>query len=121
MTGALDTRMRATAERLISKFGKSVTWKSDSSSYDKTTGKATAGSTDYTVTITPPEPFDSALVDGVTILAGDVRVMLAASDITFTPKVRDRVVIDGETFQVVSASKVYSGSLAAAWEFQCRK
>lgn len=121
MTGALDSEQRDGAVEIISDLGKSVTWTSVQATYNESSGSVTASDTPYTVAASPPEPYSVRMVDGSTILATDFRLTIAARDLTFTPKVGDKVLVDTDTFRVVGLTRIYSGDLVCTWEAQCRK
>jgi len=116
--------MRALAVELVEQdFPCSATWivGPDSSSYDAATGKATALGTTFSITCSPPQPFDIAMVDGSTILAGDLSVILPADGLAFTPKVGDSITVGGDTMQVVALGREQPDELPAAWVVACRK
>lgn len=123
MTGALDTKMRAVAENLISRFGKAATWVHVSSvTPNPATGTASRTTTSYSVTISPPQAFDPSSMRTATQFdagdvstSGEVGVTLAASGLAFTPAVGDLVTIDSKTWQVVGVQPIYSGELVAAY------
>lgn len=121
MTGALDTRARSLALSAISRFGRAATWTVVTNSFDPSTRRSSPTETSHAVTISPPSPFAIELVDGVTIQASDVAVMIAASGLAFTPAIGDRVTTGSVSYRVVAVSPVASGELIAAYEVQCRK
>jgi hypothetical protein len=123
VTGALDTKMRQVASTLISNYGKSATWTSITTVVPSpSTGTVSRTTTNYSVTISPPTAFDPASLrtraqyeaSDVTV-SGEMYVMLAASDIAFTPAPNDQVTFDSKTWQVVGVQPLYSGSLIAAY------
>lgn len=123
MTGALDTKMRALALSLISRYGQSATWSAigGSSTFNPATGRTTEAGSSYSVTVSPPSPVDISLVDGSTIQATDETVLIAASGLAFTPKIGDRVTLSSVAYRVVRVSPIFSGAQVAAYEAQCRK
>lgn len=121
MPGQLDTKMRAVAETLIERFGKVVSWTSYSDSPDPTTGQVDRTATQHTPTISPPVGPNQNYVPGQVIEQGEFDVMLAATAITFTPKVGDEVEIDSLTYTVVKADSIYSGTLVAAYKCTVRR
>lgn len=119
----LDVKARATALRLIAKFGKAVSYVSvTDGAYDPETGS-----------VTPVETANSikALIesyslrgDGFTsglIREGDRKITFAASGIAFTPKAGDKVTFDSETFAVLNVGPTYSGELVAIYAVHGRK
>lgn len=122
MTGALDTRMRATASRLINKFGATMTLRRQAGVYDPATGKNTETATDYAIVGSPPSPVDLRRVDGEMIKQGDAETILAASDLTVAPdQTTDHIVFAGETWSVVAVEPIYSGEQVAAYQLRLRK
>lgn len=123
MTGALDTRMRALALRLIAKYGKPATWTSISAvTPNPATGTVTRTSTNYTVTITPPSSFDPASLrtssqfsTGSVATDGEAYVTLAASGLAFVPAPNDILTFDTKAWVVFGVQPIYSGELIAAY------
>lgn len=123
MTGALDTRMRALALRLIAKYGKPATWTSIGTvTPNPATGTVTRTPTNYSVTITPPSSFDPASMrtasqfsTGSVATDGEAYVTLAASGLAFTPKPDDVVTFDGKAWKAFGVQTIYSGELIAAY------
>lgn len=117
----LDTRARATADKLLDKFGKSITLTSIvEGSYDPATGDMGAGtttSTTHTAIIKDYNGID--FISGV-VQAGDRKIMIAALGAP-TPQPADKVTIDSEVYQVIAVRYVWSGELPALYELQVRK
>jgi len=122
MTGALDTRMRATASRLINQFGATMVLRRQAGVYYPATGKNTETAADYDVVGSPPYPVDLRRVDGEMVRQGDAETILAASDLTFTPdQTTDHIVFGGEAWSIVAVQPIYSGEQVAAYELRLRK
>lgn len=117
----IDARARATADKLLDKFGKSITLTSvTEGSYDPTTGEMGAGTTTSTTHTAIIKDFKGIdFISGV-VQAGDRKVMIAALG-TPTPQPADKVTIDSEVYQVMSVRYVWSGELPALYELQVRK
>lgn len=60
-------------------------------------------------------------VDGMMIVAGDRRVIVAAEDVPFDPKPGDRVGIGGLDHQVVMVEPVQPGPFAIGYSLQVRR
>ncbi len=117
---ALDTRARATAERLIATYGKTmVINRAAVGAYDPTTGTSTETPTAYTVKGVVSQPSESQFNSGFA-LAGDIKVLLAASALEIIPTPGDELVFDGVTWQVVAAPAIYSGEQVAIYEVLAR-
>ena len=121
MPGKLDGVMVPLAKKLIGDFGKTVTYKQLSSSYDASTGKTTSAETASSAVIAPPAPYRQNRIDGSTIQNGDVTSSVAASAIAFVPAIGDRVDLNAVDWQVVGVNPVFSGELVALYELQLRQ
>lgn len=121
MATSLDNRFRPLAHNLIAKYGKDVTFtKTTAGTYDPVTGTTTGSTTtDTSVKVTPPSAFDIKEVNGTSIQTGDVKVSTAAVD--YVPDINQSVTFDGNTYNIISVSPVYSGDLVAKYDCQLRK
>ena len=112
----LDATARTTAERLIRAFGKAVTIRRVTRSFDPASGKAVETTQDFPAKVSPPERFREDLVGGTLVRAGDLRAQLAAEGLTFIPEpVRDRIVIDGTAWELLRVDPVMSGEQTALY------
>jgi hypothetical protein len=120
MTGALDTRARATAERMIDKFGKAMTLRREVvGTYDPSTGAAAVVPTDYAVVGVVTQPSVAMLSAGLA-QGGDLVVMLAAQATDVVPQAGDVLVMNLESWQVMSVRSMFSGELVATYELLAR-
>lgn len=119
MTGSLDVQMRIVASEIISELGKSITWNSTTFAYPATTGTSIKSEISYVVDAAI-ESYDIALVDGSTILATDIKLIIAANALGFEPTIGDSVVIDDQHALVLDVAPIIGGSVIV-WEAQCRK
>ena len=120
---ALDTKFRALSNRLIDKYGKSVTLTSvTNGAYNPATGtsaKTTATSTvkaiveDYNLH-SSGVGFQTGLIK-----AGDKKVTIAALGIT-KPKPSDTITIDTVAWNIVRVVETWSGEQIAVYECQLR-
>ena len=118
----LDATARATAERLIRAFGKAVTIRRATRSFDPASGKATETHEDFPAKISPPERFRESLIDGSLVRAGDLRAELAAENLAIVPEpARDKVVIDGTAWNLRRVDPVMSGEQTALYTLHLRK
>ena len=118
----LDATARATAERLIRAFGKSVTLRRVTRSFDPASGKATETHEDFPAKVSPPQRFREALIDGTLVRAGDLRAELAAEGLAIVPEpARDQVVIDGTAWSLLRVDPVMSGEQTALYTLHLRK
>ena len=118
---ALDTSSRALAVKMLAKFGKSITLQSIAEgAYDPVTGDMAAN----TVTSLTQQ----ALIkdyNGLELMSGlvqhnDKRVTIGAAGGEI-PQTSDRIVIDSETYNIISVKSIWSGDLAALYILQARK
>jgi hypothetical protein len=117
-----DTTARATAERLIRRFGKSATIRRAARTFDTATGKTTHTVEEFTVKVSPPERFREDLIDGTLVRAGDLRAHLPAEGLDIVPEpVRDRIIIDGKPWSLLRVDPVMSGEQAALYTLHLRK
>jgi len=121
MTGKLDKRMRAAAQRLIDDFGKPTTLQRTSTTYDPGTGTTTETTTDYSVNGVL-EAYSENRIDGTLVKVGDMRLTVPARDLAVTPdQTVDRVIIDGTQWSIVNIGRLYSGAQVATYEMQVRQ
>jgi hypothetical protein len=121
MTGKLDTRMRSLAQRLVDTYGKAITLREfTGNTYDPSTGTNTPSYTDHTATgvITS---FAERLVDGSSIKAGDLSIIVPSKNLTFEPSTEDKVTLNGQDWSVVNSSPEPSGEDFAAYRLQIRR
>ncbi|MDH3594423.1 MAG: hypothetical protein OEU09_23545 [Rhodospirillales bacterium] len=116
-----DRTARATAGRLIRTFGKSVTLRRLTRTYDPATGKTTDTVEDFAVKVSPPERFREALIDGTLVKAGDLRAHLPAKGLDVVPEpARDRLVIDGKPWSLLCVDPVMSGEQTTFYTLHLR-
>jgi hypothetical protein len=116
-----DTTARATAERLIRNFGKSVTLLRVTRVYDPATGKATETVEELAVKVSPPERFRETLIDGTLVKAGDLKAHLPAKGLDVVPEpARDRILIDGKSWSLLRVDPVMSGEQTAFYTLHLR-
>lgn len=118
----LDEPLRAAAERLIARLGRPATLRRVARSYDPATGKTAEITIDYAVTVSPPESFSEALIDGTLVEAGDMKALLAAKGAPVVPEVTgDLLLIDGTAWTVLRVEPVMSGREAALYSLHLRR
>lgn len=113
----LDDILLPAVKQLLTDLGKDASWDQTTGGvYDPATGDVTGESvTNNAVKITPLESYDRKFVDGHTVKDGDAYCGVAAQDLAFTPKVGDDLVFDGETWEIVSVGRVFSGESVCLW------
>ena len=118
----LDQPLRAAAERLIARLGKPATLRRVTRSYDPATGKTAETARDYPVTVSPPEAFGAALIDGTLVEAGDRKTLLAAKAAPVVPEAPgDLLLIDGAAWTLLRVEPVMSGREAALYGLHLRR
>lgn len=119
----LDAPLRAVSQKVIDKFGKSVTLRIvTAGSYDPATRTATNSDADQTVNavITNP-PAGSQFRESGTVRLGDRMVTIPAKNLTTVPDTSSLVVIDSREYEVVEVNPVYSGDQVAIYELLVRR
>jgi uncharacterized Zn finger protein len=111
------TPLSDSADRLIKRFGKSYTFtRTAKGTYDPATGTTT----DTTSTFTKFAcvfNYSESEVNGEAVLQSDRRLLAQAH----TYQVGDTVVVDGETFRVISIAPTQPSDTAMAINLQVRK
>ena len=123
------TKLRTSANALITKFGDgmTVTFSRASGFYSGATEDA---DTSYTVsTMAPIEwtapavvvQYEEREIDGSTVKRGDRRLLISAEALEYTPTTDDRVTISGQEHAIVSVLPVQPGETAIYIELQVRR
>lgn len=114
--------MAGTAREMIREFGKPVSITLVTPGvYDPSTSTKSPDAEEVTVTKGVQTSFSNRDVDGTSILATDVRLLVAATSLSRKPRPGDRVIIAGETFGVVNSTAVEPGPVALLYAVQLRK
>lgn len=121
--GALDSKFRALATKLIGKFSDSThELRRVSESYTLTSGSTTPSASTLSVKVSPPFPVEKYQVDGESVLATDVQCIVAAEALeagSFDPQPAKDVKVtldyDSRVYRVVRAQPYISGDQKAAW------
>lgn len=116
---ALATSLRKTASKVINRFGGDVIYRQVSSgAYNTTTGAITETETNTTI---------KGVVDAVRkqelnelVHEQDKKLIIAASDLTVTPSLSDRVVISSIVHQIVKINVIEQDNTAIAVELFLR-
>ena len=113
------TGIAATASKLLTKYGKPITFsRTTAGTYDPITGATTAGTT---ATFTPPGIFQTIradLIDGELIQKGDKMFVI---DNSFAPTLTDTVLIGSENWSIVNIREVEPAGLALVRFIQARR
>lgn len=100
MANALYTRLQATAQRLISKYGQTGAVKRVSPPDPIEGGEGST--TSYAATLAPIT-YEQRYVDGSTILVNDRQIYISSVGLAIVPQVGDIVTVGGDQFHVVNA------------------
>lgn len=114
--------MAATALSLLGEFGQAVTiTRTTSGGYDPAAGGITAPTTASQSGSAVVREYARQHVDGTLIQAGDKRVILSASGLSFAPAPGDSVTAGGDVLQVVSVIERNPAGTPLVYELQGRR
>ena len=99
MANALYTRLQATAQRLITKYGQNGTVKRDTPPDPILGGDGTV--TPYPATLVPMT-YDQRYIDGTMILAIDPQIYISSVRLPIVPQVGDIVSAGGVDYHIVN-------------------
>ena len=117
----LDIRARATADKLIAKFGKQVTLtRVTEGNYDPSTGELSGGSTTTQTVAALVKDFNGIEILSGAIQSGDRKVSIAALNAA-EPQIGDTMTIDSLVYNVLAVKSIWSGEKVAIYELQVRK
>ena len=123
MPTQLDKELRPVVLEIINEVGRNMQFSFPlAKSYDPATG---TGSESIFKTVTakasPPIDFEQRYVNDDSVKRGDVKIFLAAKNLSFTPIIDMEVKFDGISFKAIAVLPIYSGEQVAAFEVQLRK
>lgn len=111
-------RIKATADRLIARFGQAATLRvrtTTGPAYNPTEGAAVDHACQVVVTA-----YDKRDIDGTRILETDRKVMLAAGSLTIAPATSHELLIGGTTCAIISVTPSAPGGTVTHYEMQVR-
>lgn len=118
---ALDTKARATAVRLLNKYGKAVSHSIIvEGTYNPITGDVSGGYSTVDVPKAIIEDFNGTDYVSGLVERGDRKLTIAAQG-NSEPKPNDQFVVGTDTYTVVAVETVWSGEQAALYISQVRK
>lgn len=123
MTAFDYARSRATAERLIARFGRAVTVRRKAVSgateaWNPSTGTVTT--TDYPATAVITE-YAAREIDGTLIRREDRRVQLSTEGLNITPTTADALIVGSDVLAIVNVAPLEPGGTVVLYELQVRK
>jgi hypothetical protein len=117
----IDTRARATANRLIDQFGKQITITHIiKGEYNPSTGEMAADIVTSESTAALIKDYNGFELTNGVVQAGDLKIKIAALQIT-EPSIGDTVTIDSLVYSVLAIKHIWSGEMSAIYELQVRK
>lgn len=120
---SLYTDLRATAGRLLTSYGQSMTLtKRASGAYDPSTGASTVTSTTYTVKGAVFDYSGGAYKPApMLIQAGDRRALISAEGLSVAPEPADHLTIGSTRWAIVTVTPTDPGGTAVVYECQVRR
>lgn len=103
----LDAKAKATAKKLLDKFGKSGTYQSVTSGV-YVDGEVVNTVTDYAIKAYISKPTQGEITSGVADIS-DAIILIASSAMNVTPKPNDTIVFNERTYSVKRNLEVWSG------------
>ena len=119
MSSANYARMKATADRLIAKFGQAATLRrptSTGTAFNPTPGAPV----DHAITVVV-EVFGFREIDGTRIKRDDLKVLLAKDALTVEPTTSDRLLIGGADYGIIDVRPENPGGTLLMWTIQARR
>lgn len=118
MTAFDYTRTRATAERLLSRFGQTGALRRTTSDGDVFNPTQTTADHACTFAVLDYAKKD---VDGTLIKQTDQMVYLSTSGLSVTPETTDQLIVAGSPLTVVSVKPLSPAGVVVMWELQVRR
>ena len=123
MTEAFDyTRARATADRLLTRFGQSATLRQTSTTggdpWDPSSGTTTTMDTTITAAVLE---YANGEVDGTLIQASDRKVYVSAEGVAVNPAPADVLIIGFDVLSIVNVKPLSPAGTVVFWEVQARR
>lgn len=114
--------MNATrAYALIARHGRAVTLRQFASgTYDPSTRIETPGAATDTSVAGAQRAVNVNEIDGVQVLGGDQKVLVAAAGLSVVPALGDHIVIDAEVKRIVKIRPYPQGETVIAWDLYVR-
>lgn len=117
--GALSTRSKATASRLLTAYGQSVTFsRNTTTEYNTATGSVEPLTTTSFTAVGQPTSYRLDQIDGQTIQQNDIRLVVYT---VTEPLIEDIASIDSVDYRVMNIEKVNAQGGAIVYRLQLRK
>ena len=112
------TRSRATAERLLAKYGQAAIITRTTSVGDDWNPRLKPANHPCTIVVTD---FKNREIDGTLVQAGDKKVIVSTSGLTIEPATGDKIAVGGFDHSIVSVKPINPGGLVIIYQLQCRR
>jgi hypothetical protein len=121
MTAFNYTKLQATAQRLITKFGKEWTVRRlTKGTYNPAANtRSTDATTNYTAKAVRTE-YKAYQIDGEVIQRGDFKLLLEAAGLAITPATTDKMVDGSAIYQIINIKEIKPASTILYYEIQVR-
>lgn len=121
----LSDRLRLTAARKVATYGEPVTWRSIAGVYSTATAATVETVTEYAYTVAV-QPEEKGYVEPDVVRSSTVTVIGPARETTdvalsFTPQLRDRVLMGGEEYQVIALDEIRVQGVVVAYQIGLRR
>lgn len=118
MSGFDYGRSKATADRLIARFGQVGQLQRVTKGGTPYNPTETTSYVDATIVVLD---YDVREIDGSRVLATDKKVLMAKKDLAITPTTSDRLLIGGVAHPIVDVRPLAPGGTVVLWQLQVRK
>jgi hypothetical protein len=119
MTTFNYTRSRATADRLITRFGQAGAIRRNTAGDGDPWEPGAGTDTDHSVQLAVID-YTSRDRDGTLIQQSDRRVLISAQGLAITPTSGDQVVIGGQAYAIIDVKPLEPGGTVVMYEAQVR-
>lgn len=117
----LDDKLLPAVLRMANDLGKSVTVTTESLSYSPTTGSASRSTSTHTSQkLLGLKPVSSVYLERGLAEDGDSEGLWAASGLSFTPALGNRVAFGGKTYTTTRVEAIHSGDSICAYKIILR-
>ncbi|RTL04574.1 hypothetical protein EKK58_10265 [Candidatus Dependentiae bacterium] len=115
------SNIQATAQRLITKFGKDwVLKRTIKGTYNPSANtRSTDSTTNYTAKAVRTE-YKNYQVDGEVIQRGDFKLLMEAKGLSVVPSVEDEIVDGSDTYQIINIKEIKPSTITIYYEIQVR-
>jgi nucleoside-diphosphate-sugar epimerase len=120
VTGFDYANSRATAERLLARFGQVGAIERVTPGGGPAHNPGPSTTTSYPATLVALDYSDRER-DGTLIQTGDRKVLISTAGLSITPTSADRIVIQGSRFEIVNLNPLDPAGTVVMWQVQVRQ